>query len=109
MRSAAFGYGVLRGLRDVTVTTSSGTHRLLDDVDYISAVSGGPLKYEGRPMKPAHQGMGITDAQFDTLAGDLGVVLQRYNVPKKEADELLAIIASTRKDVVEAGPRPPGQ
>lgn len=49
MRSAAFGYGVLRGLRDATVTTASGTHHLLDDVDYISAVSGGsfPAAYYG--------------------------------------------------------------
>ena len=73
-------------------------------VELISAVSGGPLKYEGRPMKPVHQGMAITDAQFNALAGDLSVVLKKYDVPGKEAGELLAIIAATRKDVVEAGP-----
>ena len=47
--------------------------------------------------------MAITNAQFDALAGDLSVVLTKYDVPKKESDELLAIIASTRKDIVEAG------
>jgi hemoglobin len=78
-------------------------------VELVSAVSGGPLQYEGRPMKPVHQGMAITDAQFNALAGDLGVVLTKFDVPKKEADELLAIIASTRKDIVESGPRPPDQ
>src|SRR5439155_304315 len=78
-------------------------------VELISAVTGGPLRYEGRAMKPVHQGMAITDAQFDALAGDLMVVLQKYNVPKKESDELRAIIASTRRDVVEAGPRPQGR
>jgi hemoglobin len=72
-------------------------------VDLISAVSGGPRMYEGRPMKPVHQGMAITDAQFDALARDLAAVLQKYRVPRKEADELLAVVASTRKDVVEAG------
>jgi hemoglobin len=70
-------------------------------VALISTVTGGPLKYDGRPMKAVHQGMVITGAQFDALAGDLGVVLQKFNVPTKEADELLAIVASTRKDVVE--------
>ena len=75
-------------------------------VELISAVSGGPLKYEGRPMKPVHQGMAISDAQFNALAGDLSAVLKKYNVPSKEAGELLAVIATTRKDVVEAGPRP---
>ena len=60
-------------------------------------------------MKPVHRGMAITDAQFDALAGDLIVVLNKYGVPKKEADELLARIASTRKDVVEAGPHTQGK
>jgi hemoglobin len=78
-------------------------------VQLISAVAGGPLKYEGRAMKTVHRGMAISDAQFDALAGDLVVVLKKYNVPKKEADELLAIIASTRKDVVEAESRPGGR
>jgi hemoglobin len=73
-------------------------------VELISAVTGGPLKYEGRPIKTVHQGMAITDAQFNALAGDLAVVLKKYNVPKKETDELLAIVVSARKDVVEAGP-----
>ncbi|MBV8233947.1 MAG: group 1 truncated hemoglobin, partial [Planctomycetaceae bacterium] len=70
-------------------------------VELISAVSGGPLKYEGRDMKSLHEGMGITDAQFDAIAADLISVLNKYQVPKKEADELITIIASTRKDIVE--------
>ena len=70
-------------------------------VELISAVSGGPLKYEGRDMKSVHEGMGITGAQFDAIAADLVSVLNKYQVPKKEADELVTIIASTRKDIVE--------
>jgi NTE family protein len=41
-RAAAFSYGVLEALRDVKVTTPDGeVHPLLDEVDVISAVSGG--------------------------------------------------------------------
>jgi NTE family protein len=41
-RAAAFSYGVLEALRDVKVTTPDGdVHPLLDEVDIISAVSGG--------------------------------------------------------------------
>jgi NTE family protein len=40
-RSAAFGHGVLRGLRDVPVRTATGQTRLLDEVDVVSGVSGG--------------------------------------------------------------------
>jgi NTE family protein len=41
-RAAAFSYGVLEALRDIKVTTPDGGQRaLLDEVDIISAVSGG--------------------------------------------------------------------
>ena len=40
-RSAAFAYGVLEGLRDTQVTLHGRRSRLLDEVDVISAVSGG--------------------------------------------------------------------
>jgi len=41
-RAAAFSYGVLEALRDIMVTTPDGErHTLLDEIDLISAVSGG--------------------------------------------------------------------
>jgi NTE family protein len=41
-RAAAFSYGVLEALRDVKVTTPDGeVHPLIDEIDLISAVSGG--------------------------------------------------------------------
>jgi NTE family protein len=41
-RAAAFSYGVLEALRDIRVTTPDGErHSLLDEIDLISAVSGG--------------------------------------------------------------------
>jgi truncated hemoglobin YjbI len=70
-------------------------------VQQISSVSGGPLKYSGKAMKPTHAGMGITEEQFGALANDLVEILNAYNVPKKEIDELVGIIATTKKDIVE--------
>jgi NTE family protein len=41
-RAAAFSYGVLEALREIKVTTPDGDqHPLLDEIDLISAVSGG--------------------------------------------------------------------
>ncbi len=41
-RAAAFSYGVLEAMRDIQVTTPDGErHSLLDEIDLISAVSGG--------------------------------------------------------------------
>lgn len=78
-------------------------------VELVSATTGGPLKYEGRGMKELHKDMGITEAQFNAMAGDLIGVLDKYKVPKREKDELLAIIGGTRADIVEApdGTAPP--
>jgi NTE family protein len=40
-RAAAFSYGVLEALRDTSVTIRGRERRLLDEVDWISGVSGG--------------------------------------------------------------------
>jgi len=40
-RSAAFAHGVLRGLREIPVVENGRTRSLLDELDYIAAVSGG--------------------------------------------------------------------
>ena len=70
-------------------------------VDLISANSGGPRKYTGRDMKTTHAGMKITEAEFNALAGDLIATLNKYKVPKAELDELVAIVGSTKADIVE--------
>ena len=40
-RAAALAYGVLQGLRDVDIPVDDEYHRLLDEIDLISSVSGG--------------------------------------------------------------------
>ncbi len=40
-RAAAFSYGVLSELKDTEYRAETGTHRLVDEVDAISSVSGG--------------------------------------------------------------------
>lgn len=71
-------------------------------VQLIAMVTGGPQKYEGRDMKSVHQGMKITDEEFNALAGDLKASLDHFKVPAREQDELLKIVGSTRGDIVEA-------
>ena len=71
-------------------------------VQLLSATAGGPLKYDGREVKELPKGMGITGAQFDAMAADLVEILKEYKVPQKEIDELSAIIATAKKDIVEA-------
>lgn len=70
-------------------------------IQQVSSISGGPSKYTGRDMKSLHEGMGITDAQFGAIAGDLIAVLKTYRVPQKEIDELVGLIATTKGAIVE--------
>ncbi len=71
-------------------------------VEFIASATGGPQKYTGKTMKESHEGMRITSAEFDALAQDLKGALTLFNVPAREQGELLAIVETTRADIVEA-------
>ncbi len=52
-------------------------------------------------MKTTHKGLGITESDWTVMSGHFVETLTKFNVPKKEQDELLAIVATTKKDIVE--------
>ena len=64
-------------------------------------LSGGPCTYLGADMKNAHSGMGISNADFDAVIENLGAALDKFKVPAREKDELLAVLRPMRKDIVE--------
>ncbi len=72
------------------------------NVELVCEATGGPCKYSGRNMKKTHNGMRISQAEFDIVAGHLAATLKKFKVPKQESQELLGIIGSLRKDIVEA-------
>ncbi len=68
----------------------------------MCATTGGPCEIINRPLDQAHIGLGITDKEFDIVAGHLGTTLQEFKVPQKEYDELMTKVGSLRSYVVEA-------
>lgn len=70
-------------------------------VELISANTSGPLKYTGKSMADAHKGMMITDAEFDALGGHFVAALKKNAVAQADIDELVKIVESTRKAIVE--------
>ena len=70
-------------------------------VDQLCAATGGPCVYIGRDMKSAHQGMGISDAEWNTAAAHLVATLDKFKVPEKEKAEVLAAISGLKGDIVE--------
>ena len=70
-------------------------------VEQICQASGGPCTYTGRSMKATHAGMGVSSADFDALVGDLVATLNKFKVPEREKNELLAALGPMKGDIVE--------
>ena len=70
-------------------------------VDQLCAATGGPCVYLGRDMKTAHQGMGITESDWDITVKLLVETLDSFKVPSKEQNELLTAVSSFKNDIVE--------
>ena len=67
----------------------------------IALSTGGPAHYDGREMKQAHAGLHISNAEMDAAIGDLKASLDKLAVATEEQKELLAIVETTRPQVVE--------
>lgn len=68
---------------------------------FLTKALGGRSKYQGRGLKLAHQNLGITDAQFDSVAGHLSATLAELGVEASLVDEVITAIAGLRSEVVE--------
>jgi hemoglobin len=69
-------------------------------VDQLCAATGGPCVYIGRDMKTVHDGLGITDADWDAMVKHLKASLDKFKVAKAEQDDTLAAIGGLKKDIV---------
>lgn len=70
-------------------------------VEQICMATGGPCKYTGRDMKTAHMNMKVTEGEFGALVEDLVGALDKFNVPAKEKNDLLGLLAPLKPLIVE--------
>ena len=70
-------------------------------IELVSAATGGTLKYTGKDMNISHAGMGITDDEFDAIAGDLIEALKKNGAQPEDIKLVITAVAGTRKDIVE--------
>jgi hemoglobin len=80
---------------------STRTRRRQYIVDFLCSKTGGPCAYTGRSMKEAHKGLQITETDWNTLIRIFLDSLQTFNLQDREVEELVALIASTKQDIVE--------
>lgn len=68
---------------------------------HLCALAEGPCRYEGRDMKTAHEKLDITNLQFNAVAEDLYVALDRAGVNYRAQNKLMALLAPMQKEIVK--------
>jgi hemoglobin len=68
--------------------------------EMVCMATGGPQQYTGRSMRESHKHLKITAAEWGAFLDDFRQTLDKFGVPEAEQNELKAIVASTRGDIV---------
>ncbi len=68
--------------------------------EQFCALSGGPCVYQGKDMVDIHDGLNITRAQFNALAEDLQVAMEKVGVPSRYQNKLVAKLAPMARGIV---------
>ena len=93
--------GILSGKSDPWYPSSDNIALLQKHfVQFLALATGGPTRYEGKEIKSSHASMHISNAEFDATMGDFKASLDKLQVPNQEQKELLAILESTRPQIV---------
>src|SRR5262252_8011375 len=71
--------------------------------EMVCWATGGPQKYTGKPMADAHAHLKITAEEWEAFLNDFQQTLNKFAVPAGEQAELMAIVNSTRSDIVVPG------
>jgi len=69
-------------------------------IDFLCVATGGPCAYTGQDMKTAHTGLGITEDDWNLTVKHLVETLDKFKVPDKEKNEVLAAVSSLKGDIV---------
>ena len=71
--------------------------------EQVCAAAGGPQRYTGKSMLDSHAHLGITGPEWQAFLDDFRQTLDKFQVPEAERAELLAIVDSTKNDIVMPG------
>ncbi len=68
--------------------------------EMVCEAAGGPQRYSGRSMDDAHRPLMITPEEWQAFLDDFQQTLDKFAVPRREQEELMALVESTREAVV---------
>lgn len=69
-------------------------------IDFLCGATGGPCVYKGRDMKTSHSGLNISEADWTRSVQHLVATLDKFKVPQKEKDDVLAAVSGLKQDIV---------
>ncbi|MCB1091102.1 MAG: hypothetical protein KDL87_06210 [Verrucomicrobiae bacterium] len=68
---------------------------------FLSAALGGPIPWEGKDMRTAHKNLpDLNESHFNAVAENLQTTLEELKVDKTLIDQVMAVVASTKDDVL---------
>ncbi len=70
-------------------------------VDFLCESTGGPVIYRGRDMKTSHEGLGITESDWNVFIKHTAAMLDKLELPVKEKEDCLAAVLALKDDTVE--------
>jgi len=68
---------------------------------FIAAALGGPAAYRGRPIREAHAGLHIGDADFDRVVSHLVATLTSLGISGRIIDMVADVLGPLREQIVE--------
>ena len=68
--------------------------------EQFCALSGGPCTYQGKDMVEIHDGLNVTNAQFNALTEDLQIAMDKVGVPSRVQNKLVARLAPMQRGIV---------
>jgi hemoglobin len=66
-------------------------------------LTGGPCQYTGLDMKGAHDGLNVSEREWDRMVELFVQTLNKHKVPEAEMQELLGLLGPAKGDIVVAG------
>ena len=69
-------------------------------VQFISAVAGGPVDYTGDDMREAHEQLDISESDFAAVAGHLEAALRANGVDDDNVEAILSEVAALKAPVL---------
>ena len=71
-------------------------------VDFLCSAFGGPTRYTGRDMKTSHDGLAISESDWNVFIQHTTATLNDLGVAEREKGEVLAAAQSLKADIVES-------